>query len=309
MPKKQLLKTPGIFIALMLSVTTATFASTEEVTVDFIEIQKQAILAGTSYLSDADVQVLVESDDYELTQIHTIPDIEMSYFLATNELTKTQVISVRGTTNAENAWVNLSLNLKLDKDTGIRLHQGFSAAAKRIYTELKPLLKTDHKINITGHSSGGAVAVILAMYLDLDRFRVEQVVTFGQPKVTNYSGAAKFQHLDILRVVTPLDPVPLLPPFDPLDVDNIEIYWHAGREVILLADSRYAILEGLDSMLRATRFTREPLSEKNLENHQMLVYLKMIGPKTASSRRVPYPTDFNIFNLFSGYLNTAGSKL
>lgn len=309
MLKIQLPRTRGILIALMLSLTTATLASSDEETVDFIEIQKQAILAGTSYLSDADIRDLVESDNYKLTLIRTIPDIEMSYFLATSELTKTQIISVRGTINADNARTNISLYLKLDEDTGARLHQGFSAAAKRIFTELRPLLKTDYKIKTTGHSSGGAVAVILAMYLDVARFDVEQVITFGQPKVTNFSGAAKFQHLDILRVVTPLDPVPLLPPFDPLDIDNVEIYWHAGREVVLLADSQYAILEGLDSMLRATRFTRQPLSAKNLDSHRMLIYLRTIGPKTASSRRIPYPTDFNLFNLFSGFSSTARSDI
>ncbi|NNE64295.1 MAG: lipase family protein [Gammaproteobacteria bacterium] len=304
-----MLKTPGFFIALMLSVATATWASNKEETVNFTEIQKQAIFAGTSYLSGADIHALVETDNYALTRYHTIPDIQMSYFLATNELTKTQIISVRGTSNSENTRVNISLRLQPNKETGILLHQGFSAAAKRVYTELQPLLKTDYKIKTTGHSSGGAVAVILAMYLDVAQFNVEQVITFGQPKVTNFSGATKFQHLNILRVVTPLDPVPLLPPFDSLDINNVEVYWHAGKEIVLLADTQYAILEDLDSMLRATRFTRKLLSEKNLENHRMRFYLKMIGPKTASSRRIPYPTDFNLFNLFSGFLSTARSNI
>jgi hypothetical protein len=102
----------------------------------------------------------------------------------------------------------------------------------------------------------------------------------------------------VIRVVTPHDLVPLVPLFDPLDINNIDIFWHAGREVILLKDNQYAVLGGLDSMLRATRFTQKPLNEENFKNHQMSFYLNLIDAKIASSEQVPYKTDLNLFNLF-----------
>ena len=136
------------------------------------------------------------------------------------------------------------------------------------------------------------------MYLDANQFDIEQVITFGQPKVTNIFGANKIQHINLIRVVTPFDLVPLVPPLDPLDISNLDVYWHAGKEVILLTDNQYAILEGTDSMLRATRFTQKPLTEDNLNNHQMPLYLERIKAKTKSSKLVPYQTDLNLFNLF-----------
>jgi hypothetical protein len=196
--------------------------------------------------------------------------------------------------------VDVSLKLNVDADLGVSLHQGFGASAKRVYTELKPLLKPEHKIYITGHSLGGATALVLAMFLDKDQFKVEQVVTFGQPKVTNVAGANTIQHINLIRVVTPNDLVPLVPLFDPLDINNIDIFWHAGREVILLEGNQYAVLDGMDSMLRATRFTQKPLSEENLKSHQMSFYLNLIDARVTSAEQVPYKTDLNFFNLFGG---------
>lgn len=196
--------------------------------------------------------------------------------------------------------VDIYLKLIVDKKTGVALHHGFSVAARQVYAKLKPLLKHDYKIDVTGHSLGGAVALILAMYLDADQFEIEQVTTFGQPKVTNISGASKIEHINVVRVVTPSDLVPLVPLFDPLDINNIDVFWHAGKEVILLAGNQYAILEGTDSMLRASNFTQKLLNAENVEHHQMTLYLEMIKAKAQSSELVPYQINYNLFNLFGG---------
>jgi len=270
----------------------------ESDSVDFIEIHKQAEFAIAAYRSEAEIRAFLASQNYTLTLYETDPDLQVSFFLATNRQTKTQIVSVRGTSNIENVMVDISLKLRADQDTGIKLHEGFARAAKQVYAELKPLLEADYRITTTGHSLGGAVALILAIYLDADRFDIERVVTFGQPKVTNLGGAGKTSHIDIIRVVTPLDIVPLVPPFDPLDIDNLDVYWHAGREVILLDDNQYAILQGLKSMLRATRFTQQSFNQKNFENHSMSVYLGMLGAQTDAFRQVPYKVDLNLFNLF-----------
>jgi pimeloyl-ACP methyl ester carboxylesterase len=249
------------------------------------------------------VRRLLEAKSYELDLFHTIADTQLSFFLATSEAQKVQVVSVRGTSNVENAMVDIALRLLADDKTGSRLHQGFAYAARQIYARLQPRLNPDYPIRTTGHSLGGAVALILAMYLDVDGFHVDRVVTFGQPKVTNLTGAVRMQHLDITRVVTPDDLVPLVPPFDPLDMQNIDIYWHAGREVLLLEGNRYALLEGADSMLRATKFTQKPLTENNVKNHYMDLYLGLVRAKLNSPRQVQYRNSFNLFNLFG---NEAG---
>ena len=286
------------FLTITLFCLSTTLQANDQSIVNFTEIREQAMFADAAYRSESKIRALAESSDYELTLFHMIPGIQVAFFLATNGVTETQIISIRGTSNIENAMVDVSLKLSVDAKTGASLHEGFAYSAKQVYAELMPLLKPEYKINVTGHSMGGAVALILAMFLDKDQFKVDQVVTFGQPKVTNVSGANTIQHINVIRVVTPHDLVPLVPLFDPLDINNIDIFWHAGREVILLEGIRYAVLEGLDSMLRATRFTQKPLSEENLNNHQMSVYLNLIDARMTSSEQVPYKTDLNLFNLF-----------
>ncbi|MFT5659233.1 MAG: triacylglycerol lipase, partial [Gammaproteobacteria bacterium] len=129
---------------------------------------------------------------------------------------------------------------------------------------------------------------------------VATVTTFGQPKVTNFEGANSLNHLDIKRIVLPNDLVPLIPPFDPLDIQNLDIYWHAGKELILLKDKQYTIVEGVDAMLRATKFTQEPLNEGNLVNHKMSIYRQAVNKKTPLAKQVAYENNFNLFNLFGG---------
>ncbi|MCW8955735.1 MAG: lipase family protein [Gammaproteobacteria bacterium] len=291
-----------IFFLMSLCISSNVLASTqsEKNSINFREIKEYANFASAAYLTAAKIREPGQLKNYTLTHYGHIPEIEIAYFLATNNLSKTQIISVRGTSNIENAIIDVAVQLISDKHAGVRLHDGFSQAAQAIYNEIKPRIKADYIISTTGHSLGGAVALILAMYLDVDNYKVGQVTTFGQPKVTNITGANKFQHLNIIRVVTEKDLVPLVPPFDPVDINNIDIYWHTGKEVILMADSTYAILHGMNSMMRATRFTQQPLNEKNLEHHQMTLYLTLLDKKIPSARLVPFKNSFNLFNLFGG---------
>lgn len=266
--------------------------------IDFADIAREARFARAAYQSEDEVRALAARENFELTLFHNVTDIQMTFYLATDDASRSQVIAVRGTSNAENAMVDVAFRLLPDEKTGIRLHNGFAYAARQIYEELTPLLKKGYRIRSTGHSLGGAVALILSMYLDVDGYEVGRIVTFGQPKVTNLPGANRYQHLDLLRVVTPTDLVPLLPPFDPLDIKNIDIYWHAGKEVILLEDETYAILQGVDSMLRAANFTQRVPTEENLKSHSMDLYLDLLAAKLKSPRRVKYRNNLNLFNLF-----------
>jgi triacylglycerol lipase len=266
--------------------------------VNFLEISEYASLANASYRTESEIRKLITSSNYRLSHYNNIPEIQIAYFLLTDDIAKTQIIAVRGTSNIENAIVDVSLQLMLDKHTGVRLHSGFSQAARAIYREIQPQLKTDYVIRTTGHSLGGAVALILAMYMDVDNFELGHIITFGQPKVTNIAGTNRFKHLSHIRVVTPDDLVPLVPPFDPLDLNNLDIYWHSGIEVILLPGTAYAMTEGINSMLRAIKFTQQVLDENNLHNHQMTLYMELVNKKILSARLVPYENSYNLFNLF-----------
>lgn len=288
------------FFVFIISATGNAFAGVNpgQNPVNFSEIYNYAHFSSAVYRTIPNIDKVNSLQDFTITHYGNIPGFEITYILATNEASKKQVIAVRGTSNVENAFIDIALKLVQDNHTGIRLHNGFSQAASAIYTEIKPILKNDYVINTTGHSLGGAVAVILAMYMDMDNYKIGKVVTFGQPKLTNISGANKFKHLNLIRVVTQKDIIPLIPPLDPVDLNDLDIYWHPGTEVILLPENTYAITEGIESMLRAIKFTQEPLSEKNLENHQMSLYMTMLKTKLTSSRLVPFKSSLNLFNWF-----------
>lgn len=291
-------KVEALVLTLALILPGMALSASDPDSIDFVTLYQQAGFAGAAYGSEAGTREFVESQDYRVTLRKTDARSQVSYFLATNETARTHIISIRGTSNIENAMLDLAFKLRLDPTTGIYFHDGFTFAAERVYDELKPLLNPEYRIYTTGHSLGGAIALILAKYLDLHQFRLAQATTFGQPKVTNVAGAGELEQLNLLRVVMPLDLVPLVPPFDPLDINNVDIYWHAGREVILLEGDQYAVLQGLESMLRATRFTQRLLSQENVDTHQMSAYIRMLEAKTKSARQVPYKTDLNLFNLF-----------
>lgn len=264
----------------------------------FGKIKSYADLADAAYLPEQEVQKLIEAQGYKLDQYSNVPGVEVNYFVATNEALKRHVISVRGTANVENAIVDVSLKLLPDEHAKIKLHQGFAQAAEGVYKAVLPKLNKDYEINLTGHSLGGAVAVILAMYLDIDQYTLGSIITFGQPKVTNVGGAQAFQHLDVTRVVTAQDLVPLVPPLDVMDIRKLDIYWHLGKEIVLLEGQEYAELEGVKSMMRATKVINTKLSQENLAHHKMVGYLESVNRKVDQASLVAYDTDIDLLKLF-----------
>ena len=97
-------------------------------------------------------------------------------------------------------------------------------------------LQPNYQTRITGHSLGGAVAVILMMFLKEEGYLIEKCITFGQPKVTNRQGVQQCQHLPLLRVINREDTVPLVPPCTALNLLRGG-YAHFGPEVQLEPDS------------------------------------------------------------------------
>jgi hypothetical protein len=102
---------------------------------------------------------------------------------------------------------------------GARFHSGFVAAIGEVwdplYAEVDARLKQrDRPLWITGHSLGGALA-LLAAWLFLRRtISPHQVYTFGAPMIGNADAAKAFDREfagKIFRYVNTPDPVPLLP--------------------------------------------------------------------------------------------------
>jgi len=102
---------------------------------------------------------------------------------------------------------------------GARFHRGFMSALADIWEPLYTALdgamkKSERPLWITGHSLGGAIALLAAWRLQQQFVPVHEVYTFGAPMIGNELAAQAFQKEfpgKIFRFVDDLDVVPLLP--------------------------------------------------------------------------------------------------
>src|SRR4029079_6656950 len=89
-------------------------------------------------------------------------------YVEVNDAARVQWIVVRGTSSLINIRADVDYNKVVDSRLEIPLHKGFADAALQVYQFAKPLLKTDYETRVTGHSYGGAAAVIVLMLLKED---------------------------------------------------------------------------------------------------------------------------------------------
>ena len=102
---------------------------------------------------------------------------------------------------------------------GARFHQGFINALDDIWLPLftavqEEIQRKDRPLWITGHSLGGALAVLSAWLFHRKFVNVHQVYTFGGPMIGNVEASKAFDRElpgKVYRYVNGPDPVPKLP--------------------------------------------------------------------------------------------------
>jgi hypothetical protein len=266
--------------------------------------------------------ILRFSEDYVIMRHQTVPEITAAlgggyddfavidlpatknrYMIGTRLSSRRQEIWVRGTANFRNALYDVRYAKRTNEKLGIKLHVGFEKMALAVYQDILPRLHKDFDLVIFGHSLGAAEAVILAMLLDTDGYRVSQVYASGQPRVSDAAGEMKFEHLPILRISNVDDPVPSLPPRDiPSPTDP---YMHIGNVVILLDGPYYCMLAEDRSDDALARSFWEALSAEGpaqeVRDHLMPAYIAKEKPKLVSAVQVPYENR-------SAYMTTKKTK-
>lgn len=124
---------------------------------------------------------------------------------------------------------------------GARFHRGFLGALAAIWdgllAEVDQRMQTQERsLYITGHSLGGALALMSAWRFTRNFITVHQVYTFGAPMIGNAEAAKAFERElpnKIFRYVDAPDPVPLLPTVSLIS----NSYEHCQEEVKLIAAS------------------------------------------------------------------------
>ena len=246
--------------------------------IDWRNIRWFAELATYAYKKD---NVEIEKRyNTQTVYINTINEIK--YIILTDEINKTHYVSIRGTSNSHNALQDINFFKDKSFRLGIELHTGFHRTAEMIADDLLTRLDKTYSTYVTGHSLGGAEAIIVAWYLDYSGHNVAECITFGQPKVTDSHGIRKMRgKIKLTRVVNETDVVALVPPAG----THMNRYAHLGDMIKLLDDGKYCYLSEPDSLnFGVNSFwlwsARESFSfyemGKELPDHYMTNYIENI---------------------------------
>ena len=128
----------------------------------------------------------------------------------------TQWIVFLGSKTLANWKVDAQYSLVDFPDMGMKIHDGFLQTTQSVYEIIKTSIDNNSgkKIRLAGHSLGGAVATTLALMLTAEKYTVETLITFGQPQITDASGAAivlkNFPSVPLMRIINNNDRVPFL---------------------------------------------------------------------------------------------------
>ena len=249
--------------------------------VNFAELAVDAKRARAAYLSPAGIRAAYPNT----VHIASPGGKDVQYFIERDDKARTQIVTVRGTKGDENLREDFDVKVREDRRIKIPVHSGFDADARAIYADAAPLLKKGYTTTMVGHSLGGAVATILAIYAIEDGHKVKKITTFGEPRFTTAEGAAQLSFLPLLRVVDEYDIVPLLPT---ASNGKFGDYEQVGPEVILLEGPYYVYLPApVAREVSVGEFWRDA-KLVNLQDHKMTAYEARIATKLKGSKQVPY---------------------
>lgn len=251
------------------------------VQVNFQQIYWFAQAASDAYAS----QETIRDQHPGVSWIATPGHVNVLYYVQTDHARKQHVVSVRGTVDDTNWQLDKDTHGAFDEQAGVLLHRGFHKVAQAIQADLRSQIKPTYRAYFTGHSLGGAVAAILATYMDRQGYSIGGVYTFGQPKFTNAEGVKRFANLPVLRVVYQNDAVAMLP--DKVQSGNGK-YAHVGPEVVLLSGPYYSFLDENQAARKSIGSFSRGIRFASLPDHKIKWYLQGLRDKLQASKRVPY---------------------
>ena len=162
--------------------------------------------------------------DFELVSTFDAGDTQA--FLAKRDTDRIAVLAFRGT--EANSWedVKTDLDARFYKGrNGVKLHTGFRDAYNQVSKRVADAvdrLPDGYSLYITGHSPGGALAVIAAR--ELERDSLAACYTFGSPRVGNEEFGEEIR-TPIYRIVNAADGVPRVPPSWLIDGIAFAVYF------------------------------------------------------------------------------------
>ncbi len=176
------------------------------------------------------------------------------------------IVVIKGSHNLWDWLLNLRIWFRSCRELGLEysIHSGYyrlinqesmpkhkqdhlgASVYQQLMDVLVPLITNDNKrITFTGHSSGGAVACVLADAVEKQYPKsIKRVVTFGQPAIGGWLMMRRYRLAHkTYRICCDLDIVTFMPPLP-------FIYWHVGK-ILWLYNGR--IYENTSTLVRFGR--------------------------------------------------------
>ncbi|HHT9138644.1 MAG TPA: lipase family protein [Candidatus Wunengus sp. YC60] len=259
-------------------------------------------------------------------------------FLASREKDKMVVLSFRGTETNSLRDIKADLDARFYMDSEhVMIHNGFYAAFSCVEQEIRDsvLPFKDYALYVTGHSLGGALALIATRALNSDNLAA--CYTFGGPKVGNTEFADVIKP-PIYRAVNALDPVPCLPDTYIINIFSFCIkrlkivipwlkkfgsYTHHGDQRFLTPCDDFTKVEiraNYNEMLRSIQIIANWIKNRKIDadDHAIDIYCEKLGqyalkrlkvaPTVLSNKsQLPVYTDkkggltLNIFDSYERY--------
>jgi len=254
---------------------------THDARVDFARLYEFALKSANAYAPADAIRDRHPGVSWIATPGHT----NVLYFIETDHARRTHTVVVRGTVDDINWKLDMDTHGAFDDKAGVLVHRGFHTVARVIYADARQRLIPTYKTWFTGHSLGGAVAAILATYLDRDGYAIGGVYTFGQPKFTNPEGVRRYAYLPVLRVVYQNDAVAMLP--DAVKGANAR-FAHLGPEIVLLQGTNYCYLDEVTAANKSIGAFSQGITFTSLPDHKMKWYLQSLRDKLDGASLVPY---------------------
>jgi triacylglycerol lipase len=191
------------------------------------------------------------------------------------------VVAFRGTADARNWLTDLDCDLWHDAICG-RIHRGFHCALESVWDALEGELCSAKcgRLWVTGHSLGGALAMLFAWYWDGP---IAGVYTFGQPRVGNARFRDNYNFMRgrrTFRVVHGDDIVPRVP-------WRLGMYRHAGHEVFATRSGEFRVDQaGTAKVFCELRNAWRELGRKKvalLADHHVNTYLPLFQSNRAGA--------------------------
>ncbi|KAJ9074043.1 hypothetical protein DSO57_1010132 [Entomophthora muscae] len=203
------------------------------------EAKRLFSFAGLTYCSNETIGTpnsrynLGLGEDFKVVLVMEDLKLETKGLIAVDAAREQILLGFRGTASSTNWEANLNFNKK--KFGPGLVHEGFKELTNALQLKYREYLiellqlNPTYSLVVVGHSLGGAIAVLSAVYMaEVVPWERISVYTYGQPRIGNeqFVRWLNSQPMEMTRVVNDNDSVPHLPP-------NFAGFFHAHTEMFV----------------------------------------------------------------------------